>query len=170
MTPTEFTKIFSFITSDEPNLSHHVLQLLCYSVIPLPRKHVSPSRWLAMDLRICSLLRERVFGESLVRNGLPLCLHYSGFQASCHNTISCICTYSFTNLTENVRLSIYWYLYHFSSYLLCLTVFSVVWTSLLNLYFNAPDNLSTRRVRDRTPYGSLYSELLLIRLKVDVVK
>jgi hypothetical protein len=38
-----------------------------------------------MDFRVCSLLRERVFGEPLASCGLPLWLHYSGFQASCHN-------------------------------------------------------------------------------------
>jgi hypothetical protein len=31
------------------------------------------------------LLRERVLGEPLTSNGLPLWLHYSGFQASCYN-------------------------------------------------------------------------------------
>lgn len=35
--------------------------------------------------RVGSLLRERVFGELLARNSFPLWLHYSGFQASCHN-------------------------------------------------------------------------------------
>jgi hypothetical protein len=34
---------------------------------------------------LCSLLRERVLGEPLANNGLPFWLHYSGFQASCHN-------------------------------------------------------------------------------------
>jgi hypothetical protein len=44
---------------------------------PLPRKVL---------LHVCSLLRERVFGEPLASNGLPLWIQYSGFQASCHNT------------------------------------------------------------------------------------
>jgi hypothetical protein len=44
------------------------------------------NRWLAMNTRIYSLLQERVFGEPLASNGPPLWLHYSGFQASCHNT------------------------------------------------------------------------------------
>jgi hypothetical protein len=44
-----------------------------------------PNRWLAMDFLVCSLLRERVFGEPLASNGFPLWLHYSSFQASCHN-------------------------------------------------------------------------------------
>jgi hypothetical protein len=39
-----------------------------------------------MDFSFCSFLRERVFGEPLASNGLPLWLYYSGFQASCHNT------------------------------------------------------------------------------------
>jgi hypothetical protein len=34
---------------------------------------------------VYSLQREQVFGELLASNGLPLWLHYSGFQASCHN-------------------------------------------------------------------------------------
>jgi hypothetical protein len=37
-----------------------------------------PNRCLSMDFRVCSLLRERVFGEPLASNGLPLWLHYSG--------------------------------------------------------------------------------------------
>jgi hypothetical protein len=32
-----------------------------------------------------SLLRECVLGEPLASNGLPFCLHYSGFQALCHS-------------------------------------------------------------------------------------
>jgi hypothetical protein len=44
-------------------------------------------RWLVIDLRVCSLLRERVFGEPLASNGLPLGLHYSGIEASCHNNL-----------------------------------------------------------------------------------
>jgi hypothetical protein len=47
-----------------------------------------PNRCLSMDFGVCSLLRERVFGEPLASNGLPLWLHYSGFQASCHRTLS----------------------------------------------------------------------------------
>jgi hypothetical protein len=35
---------------------------------------------------VYSLQRESVFGELLPSNGLWFCLHYSGFQASCHNT------------------------------------------------------------------------------------
>jgi hypothetical protein len=35
--------------------------------------------------RVCSLQRERVFGEPLASNGLPLWLQCSGFQASFHN-------------------------------------------------------------------------------------
>jgi hypothetical protein len=31
--------------------------------------------------RVYSLQQERVFGEPLTSNGLPLWLHYSGFQA-----------------------------------------------------------------------------------------
>jgi hypothetical protein len=42
---------------------------------------------LANELLLCSLLRERVFSEPLASNGLPLWLRYSGFQASCNNTI-----------------------------------------------------------------------------------
>jgi hypothetical protein len=34
---------------------------------------------------VCYLLRERVLGEPLSSNELPLWLNYSGFQASCHN-------------------------------------------------------------------------------------
>jgi hypothetical protein len=40
-----------------------------------------------MDFLVCSLLQERVFGEPLSSNGLPLWLYYSGFQESCHNII-----------------------------------------------------------------------------------
>jgi hypothetical protein len=101
--PTEFTNELSFISSGEPNKSHHGLQFLCYSVIPLPRKHMLQSRWLAMDFRVCSLLQERVFDEPFISNGFPLRLRYSGFQASCYNSISWICIYSYTNLTENGR-------------------------------------------------------------------
>jgi hypothetical protein len=36
--------------------------------------------------RVYSLQQERVFGEPLASNRLPLWLHYCGFQASCHNT------------------------------------------------------------------------------------
>jgi hypothetical protein len=43
------------------------------------------NRWLAVDSRISSLLWERVFREPTAGNGLPCGLHYSGFQASCHN-------------------------------------------------------------------------------------
>jgi hypothetical protein len=35
--------------------------------------------------RVYSLQRERVFGESLASSELPLWLHYSGFQSSCHS-------------------------------------------------------------------------------------
>jgi hypothetical protein len=42
---------------------------------------------LSMDFRVCSLLRERVFGEQLASNRLPPWLHYSGFQASCYNNM-----------------------------------------------------------------------------------
>jgi hypothetical protein len=35
--------------------------------------------------RLYSLQREGMFGEPLTSNGLPLLLHYSGSQASCHN-------------------------------------------------------------------------------------
>jgi hypothetical protein len=44
-----------------------------------------PKRCLSPDFRVCSLLRESVFGEPLASNGLPLWLHYSGFQTSCHS-------------------------------------------------------------------------------------
>jgi hypothetical protein len=40
-----------------------------------------------MDFRLCSLLPERAFGVPLASNGHPLWLHYSGFQASCHNIV-----------------------------------------------------------------------------------
>jgi hypothetical protein len=39
-------------------------------------------------LPLSSLLQERAFGEPLASNGLPLWLHYSGFQASCHNILA----------------------------------------------------------------------------------
>jgi hypothetical protein len=55
------------------------------SVISLSWKHVLASRCLSMDFRFCSLMRELVFGKQLASNGLPFWLHYSGFQASCHN-------------------------------------------------------------------------------------
>jgi hypothetical protein len=41
-----------------------------------------PNRWLSVDFRVSSLLRERAFDEPLASNELPLWLHYSGFQAS----------------------------------------------------------------------------------------
>jgi hypothetical protein len=44
-----------------------------------------PNRCLSVDFRVRSLLRERVFGEPLASNGLPVWLHFSGFEASCHN-------------------------------------------------------------------------------------
>jgi hypothetical protein len=47
------------------------------------------NRCLSMDFRACSLLRDQ--GEPLAINGLPIWLHYSGFQASCHNTLSKRC-------------------------------------------------------------------------------
>jgi hypothetical protein len=47
----------------EPNIDHHVLQFLlfCYSIAA-----------------------ETCVSEPLADNGLPLWLHYFGFQASCH--------------------------------------------------------------------------------------
>jgi hypothetical protein len=75
----------SFTTSGKRNISHHVLQFLYYSVIPLPQKRVLASCCLTMDFRICLLLQERVFGKPLASNGLLLWLQYSIFQVPCHN-------------------------------------------------------------------------------------
>jgi hypothetical protein len=49
-----------------------------------------PNRWPAIDFRVYSLQRESVFDQPLASNGLPLWLHYSGFQASCHNIMEFI--------------------------------------------------------------------------------
>jgi hypothetical protein len=60
-------------------------------------------------LPLCSLLRERTFGKPLASNGLPLWLHYSGFQASCHNIyflfiVYLTTLYSFDYIASNRRL------------------------------------------------------------------
>jgi hypothetical protein len=58
-----------------------------------------PKRCLAIVLfRLCSLLLERVFGEPLASNGLPLCR-----QASCHN-IMCKGVYKAGNLLRVSQL------------------------------------------------------------------
>jgi hypothetical protein len=38
-----------------------------------------------MDGRVYSLLLERALDKSWASNGLPLWLHYSGYQTSCHS-------------------------------------------------------------------------------------
>jgi hypothetical protein len=59
-----------------------------FRVCSLLRERLLPNRCLAMVLfRVCSLVQERVLGEPLVSNGLPFWLHYFGFQASCHNIV-----------------------------------------------------------------------------------
>jgi hypothetical protein len=68
----------------EPNREHYVFQFLYYCVILLPGKHVLVCRWLAMNFRVCSLLRKCMFGKPLASNGLLLWLHYSDFKVSCH--------------------------------------------------------------------------------------
>jgi hypothetical protein len=81
----EWTLFYNFGAN---RICHHVLQFLCYSVFLClfiaPGTYLQ-NRWPAMDFRVCSLLREHVLGRPLASNGLPLSLHYSGFQASCHN-------------------------------------------------------------------------------------
>jgi hypothetical protein len=44
-------------------------------------------RCLSMDFRVYLLLLERMFDEPLDGNWFPLWVHYSSFQASCHNII-----------------------------------------------------------------------------------
>jgi hypothetical protein len=61
------------------------------------------SRWLAIDFRVCSLLRECVFGKPLASNGLRLWLHYSGSQASYH-TLSRVRV----SMTNNIGFWIAW--------------------------------------------------------------
>jgi hypothetical protein len=77
-TELSWTELTSRRTEYRP-LSITVHVLLCFT-----RFHGNvclASRWLAMALR------ERVFSEPLASNGLPLWLHYSGFQAPCHTIL-----------------------------------------------------------------------------------
>jgi hypothetical protein len=85
----------SFITSGRTEYKSPCLTvplLLCFSVFILCHGNVLteplPSNGLS---RVCSLQRKRAFGEPLASNGLPLWLHYSGFQASCHSILILIC-------------------------------------------------------------------------------
>jgi hypothetical protein len=60
------------------SLSVTVENVCCLAVVT---ETCLPNRCLSMDSLVCSLLRERVFGEPLANNGLPFWLHYSSFQA-----------------------------------------------------------------------------------------
>jgi hypothetical protein len=66
MTAMEFTNELSFTTSGEPTMSQ------CLTV-PLLFCHFTAA--------------ETCVSEPMDSNGLPLWLHYSGFQASCHSII-----------------------------------------------------------------------------------
>jgi hypothetical protein len=57
---------------------------LCYSVSLLPLNVLTEPLPSNVLFRVYSLQRKSVFDEPLASNALPLWLHYSGFQASCH--------------------------------------------------------------------------------------
>jgi hypothetical protein len=79
----------------EPNISHHVLQFLCYSV------------FLCLSVTTATCLPNRVLGDPLTSNVLPLWLNYSGFQASCHNTLEYLMTASFQILAYSPFINMY---------------------------------------------------------------
>jgi hypothetical protein len=63
-----------------PTMDYTASKSSCYSVFPLPQNVLTeplPNNG----------LYERVFGDPLASNGLPLWLHYSVFEASSHDVI-----------------------------------------------------------------------------------
>jgi hypothetical protein len=94
----------SFITSGRTKYKSPCLTvplLFCFSLFNRCRGNVLTEQLPSSGLfSSYSLLLARVLGEPLASNWLPLWIHYSGFQASCHNTIwRFLCTQIFSRVS-----------------------------------------------------------------------
>jgi hypothetical protein len=78
-----FSHVLLFITSGESNRDHHLEQLVIF--LSTVMETCLLNHWLAMDLFVGICCSGNITTESLLSNGRPLWLNYSGFQASCHN-------------------------------------------------------------------------------------